>query len=777
MVRRLLTLLSIAIVALPTVSGMAQGNSDDDVILVPEDTEVIEVPEEDDVHLVPDDVVEADNEEEEEGADSETDSAVEVGPILIEAPLQDLGTVGGSATRIGSDELERLEHDDPHSILSAVPGLTFRQEDAFGLRPNIGLRGANSDRSKKVTLMEDGVLFGPAPYAAPAAYYFPLMTRMTGIEVFKGPGAIIYGPNTIGGSINFLSRPIPLQLSGASDLAFGSYLSAKGHVWAGGSNGWGGFLLEGVRLQSDGFKELDGGGETGFSKSEFVAKGRLNTDLSAAAYHELELRLGYSTERSNETYLGLSDSDYRENPYRRYLGSERDEMKWDRTQIQLRYFFEAGEALEASVIAYRHDFRRGWFKLNGFVGGPSIGAIVADPDSGSRQVYFDVLTGAEDSTEEETLGIGLNDRTFVSQGIQGTTRWRTGGVRWSNTLEVGARLHMDSIERRHTQDGFWVEAGALIPADGFETQITTRNRGEALSLAVHTIDQVGLWRLTLAPGIRVEMIGTSLDPQDGSPALINNSVVILPGLGAHYAITPTFGVLAGVHRGFSPVSPGQPDDVEPEFATNYEGGLRYLDKDSGTHAEAIGFYSDYENLTGECSFSSGCAAEDLDQQFNAGRATIYGVELSASAVASAGGFHFPVRLTYTFTHAEFDGDFSSDNPQFGRVVSGDRMPYVPVQQLSAGLGVEQERWGLNLAGTYVDEMLEEAGHPEDDGIQTTDRQILVDAKIHATFWRNRLTAYAKADNLTGATPIVSRRPFGARPARPFLAQLGLKLAW
>ena len=67
---------------------------------------------------------------------------------------------------------------------------------------DIGLRGANPDRSAKLTLMEDGVLMGPAPYSAPAAYYFPLTTRMTAVEVFKGPASIRYGPNTIGGAIN-----------------------------------------------------------------------------------------------------------------------------------------------------------------------------------------------------------------------------------------------------------------------------------------------------------------------------------------------------------------------------------------------------------------------------------------------------------------------------------------------------------------------------------------------------------------------------------------------
>src|SRR5688572_16338600 len=127
----------------------------------------------------------------------------------------------GSAHVVNQKQLERQERDDAQAILQQVPGVYVRQEDGIGLRPNIGIRGANPDRSKKLTLMEDGILFGPAPYSAPAAYYFPLMTRMTDVRVMKGPSALAYGPHTVGGAIDFVSRPIPEQASGAIDVAVG----------------------------------------------------------------------------------------------------------------------------------------------------------------------------------------------------------------------------------------------------------------------------------------------------------------------------------------------------------------------------------------------------------------------------------------------------------------------------------------------------------------------------------------------------------------------------
>ena len=116
--------------------------------------------------------------------------------------------------RIGEKMLDTFEYDDIHRILSAAPGVYYREEDGYGLRPNIGMRGVSSDRSKKIVIMEDGVLLAPAPYAAPAGYYFPLTTRLGAVEIYKGPSMLPYGPNTLGGAINLVTAPMPFDTNG-----------------------------------------------------------------------------------------------------------------------------------------------------------------------------------------------------------------------------------------------------------------------------------------------------------------------------------------------------------------------------------------------------------------------------------------------------------------------------------------------------------------------------------------------------------------------------------
>ena len=104
----------------------------------------------------------------------------------------DLREVSGSVTILSEEDLEVFDYVDLGKLLSAVPGVYVRGEDGFGLRPNIGIRGAAAERSQKLTLMKDGVLITPAPYSAPAAYYVPNVSRISAVEVLKGPAAIRY---------------------------------------------------------------------------------------------------------------------------------------------------------------------------------------------------------------------------------------------------------------------------------------------------------------------------------------------------------------------------------------------------------------------------------------------------------------------------------------------------------------------------------------------------------------------------------------------------------
>lgn len=721
----------------------------------------------------------------------DVDAPYVVPGVVIRYTPGALFRVGGSVGVVDEEVLEEAGYDNPDAVLQQVPGVTVRGEDGYGLRPNIGLRGVSSERSQKVTLMEDGVLFGPAPYSAPAAYYFPLMQRMVGVEVSKGPAAILYGPQTIGGAVNLLTRDIPTALEGGLDLglgsaaAFGDNVYFRGHGHVGTSWSWGGFLAEVAHVETDGFKVLDraaahGQDNTGFSRTDVMLKARAHTDLDAEDFHRFDLKLGFGRELSHETYLGLSDADFEASPYRRYAASALDRMDWERFSAQLAHSWLSGDDFDLTTTLYRHDMTRAWRKLNRFRNGPSLEEILADPDGGVRRVFYDVLTGAEDtSSAGEALMIGTNDRSFVVMGAQTVGRYRfvTGEVR--HEVELGLRYHYDRIEREHTEDGYEMQGGVLV-RDATPREATTRNLGESHAVATHLRYAVAAHGLTATPGVRVEWIANSLTDRVAGSEVDATQAIALPGVGLHYAVLPSLGVLAGVTRGFSPVGPGQPDEVLPETSVNYEAGVRFLDEDLGARAEAIFFYNDYSNITGQCTLSSGCDPDALDSQFNGGEADVFGLELAAAHRFDAGaGVTVPVRLAYTFTDARFGSSFESANPQFGQVTSGDLIPYVPAHQASLHAGVAMERWSALAALTVVGRAREVAGPDLDasgpDGDKEfTDTQVLLDLMAEVQL-HEHVTATLRVENVLDQRVIASRRPYGARPIRPFGAQLGVRL--
>ncbi len=194
--------------------------------------------------------------------------------VTIIGHASDVADVPGSAHVINSEELDVFIETDILRMLRSVPGVYVQEEEGFGLRPNIGIRGSGLDRSARIALLEDGVLIAPAPYSAPSAYYFPTPRRMHALEVLKGPAAVIVGPRTTGGAINMISTPIPNAAGGRIDLRIGEHNTNDAHLNFGSRGERVSWLLETVQSASDGFKHIDGpvGGNTGFALEDYVAK-------------------------------------------------------------------------------------------------------------------------------------------------------------------------------------------------------------------------------------------------------------------------------------------------------------------------------------------------------------------------------------------------------------------------------------------------------------------------------------------------------------------------
>ncbi|KPZ70107.1 Fe(3+) dicitrate transport protein FecA precursor [Shewanella sp. P1-14-1] len=686
---------------------------------------------------------------------------------------QSLDKTTGSATLIDELALEQFKFDDINRVLYSVPGVNIREEDGYGLRPNIGFRGATPERSKKINIMEDGVLIGPAPYSAASAYYFPMTSKMTSIEVFKGPAAIKYGPNTVAGSLNMVTRAVPQSSEGLVDVSVGSDGLAKAHAYYGDTIDNFGFLIEGVYMQADGFKELDGGGDTGFEKNDLMAK--LRYDLDGETVNQVfELKLAYANETSDETYLGLSDDDFAANPNRRYVASQLDNMDWTHTQFQFNHYV-TNDHFELTTRVYRNDFERAWYKVNGFKGGlvnRSLQEILADPDKDeTNQRFYQILTGQQDSVAEyEKMTLGNNDRTYFTQGIQSDLNWNMDLLGYNNHFEVGARFHQDQIERDHTTDDYFMQNAQLV-SDGVATKASTTDRESTDAISIYLQDTISINALDITAGVRGEFIDAEYQnraPGAEQDYLKKETSIWLPSLSLFYALSDEAGLLFGVHEGFLPTSPKQDPSIETESSVNYELGGRY--NDGNFNLELIGFFNDISNLKEGCQFSS-CGSDD-DTEFNGGEVDVIGLELTSGYdFTLTDNLDFPVSVSYTYTESEFKTSFESGFDMWGDIEAGDELPYLPENQISVNLGLVSNQWDVNMIVRYIGEMLEASG----DGVvlsgSKTEALTVVDMSASYNFNEYGLV-YVKADNVFDTQEIVSRRPYGARPSKPQQFQIG-----
>ena len=666
---------------------------------------------------------------------------------------------------VSKSELDQFRYTDIHRIVGRIPGVYISEEDGLGLRPNIGVRGTGSLRMEKLNVMEDGVLIAPAPYASPAAYYSPTAGRMESIEIRKGSTQIKHGPFTTGGSLNYISTSIPSSKLNSVSLDIGSFGKTLMQVRSGDTMGNFAYLIELYSDKMDGFKELDGGGDTGYTKTDFMTKLRYSFSES----HALEFKYSMTDELSDETYLGLTDADYSDNPLRRYRATALDEMDADHSQIMLSYAAKLNDNMSLAIVGYSNDFARNWYKLNK-VNGMSLSSITKPTADGWNEFYL--LMDAENSADD-AYRIKANNREYYSSGIQAVLNVNAG----AHDIQAGLRIHSDEMDRFQWEDRYGMQNGKLVMTTQATKGSDSNRIDSAEATALFVEDRFTTGDMTVTAGARYEEITVMRDDwgktdpdRSETPSKREHTMdVIVPGIGVEYAINEFQTVSVGVHKGFAPPGPGTSGvtdkAVDPETSMNTEIGFK---SNKGLNSlEFTLFMNSYDNLLGADTAASGGGSDEL---FNGGAVDISGFELYLRRIlVDNGRIQMPFEMSWTSTSSEFQESFDGF---WGDVSKGDELPYLPDTMIALNLGLNVDKLSANISMKKTSEMRTVAGSGSIPKSNATDELTIIDLGMRYALQDN-ITLSVGINNFMDDDGIAARRPYGARPTMPRSFSLGV----
>jgi len=696
-------------------------------------------------------------------------------PFNVIGSKEDVPVLEGAGSVLETTDLKPFFHTDVNDILKEVPGVYLRGEEGYGLFPNISLRGVDSHRSAKVTILEDGIPSSPSPFSDPAAYYSPTAGRMSGFEILKGSSQMKHGPNTTGGIINYISTPIPENQQSHLRASYGEYNERVAHAFSGGKTELGpgklGYLVEIFDHRTDGFKTINSlgnavGGEAPISKNDITLK--LGYEFGEGDY--IEFKAGRTDLDADVSYIGLSPEDFAANPYQRYHNTKLDNMDSEQTRYYLRYLKEIDEDTTLKATVFHNEFDRDWYKI-GKVGVENNSTNSIEWKSIGKGAFassnhINMLRGSGDMNDTSSYsGQGQvkykhNDRNYKNTGIQASI-----SKQWENhTLELGGRYTKDHYTYKdYTEDIYNVSNAGDSSASLSYDSSTLTSKGSAkdrISEAWETYltDEILLDRFTLSPGIRY----TSVEYQYNDKKRSVRDV--LGGMGGTYQFDQHL-FFAGVHQGHAlPGYSAATKNLDEEKSLGFEIGSR--GSLSSINYELAYFNTKIKDMIAVPSLASGLG----DEASNIGEATIDGIELmlSKDLVADA-SFSIPLSISSTFTNAEFDTATKPDaEDRYAGGSPGKKIPYVPEIQYNIRLGLVYENWSSYLNYHWQDEVYTDAVNSSIiDDYGTLDWSGFYDIKPGVTI-------FAKVTNLADEKYAVSDMPDGLRPGAPRVATLGME---
>ena len=622
-----------------------------------------------------------------------------------------------------------LDQQRPFSIKEAlenVPGINVVAEDVFSARLNIGVRGLNPRRSSRVLLMEDGMPLFLAPYGDPSASYSPPIDGVERIEVVKGSGQILYGPQTIGGMINFVTLPVPRDgLSGAVNAEVGNndYRSINARLGVGNEDG--GIVFSALDKSGDGVRE-----NHDLGIEEYSVKGQWQINEQ----HSLTAKYARFEELSRQSETGLSAAEYEENPFQAPTGKI-DRFQQQRDTLQLIHDFTISSSAVLSTQMYRVAHERASFRqING--PGENIEFCPGNNDFQDSAGEEEALAPTE--ANSAVCGGRWRPREFEYYGIEPRLTIQHQWLGVDSEAVIGFRYHSEDIVRNQFR-GFDARFQSLDFARTYFGVDEEDGRAGWHNEQIETQVQARSWYLqnsffmgdwTFTPGLRFEDVTQTTDyvrtegaaPTNPEKRFTYNFTELLPGIGVTYNGIADTTLFAGVHKGFAPARPSREVDAEepdasflatdPEESWNFEVGIRSA-AIRGLQTEATLFYTDFSEIV---------IQTEAGRFINAGESRQAGLEIAAqfdSANRYNTDYNLYVQGNVTqlfvaeFTNSQIVFDEEGEEVlETASFTSGNRLPYAPRQMLTLALGYQtpDRKLDARIALNHVGEQFVDAAN-------------------------------------------------------------------
>lgn len=589
----------------------------------------------------------------------------------------------GARTIIDRKAMDEIGASTVRDVLRQVPGVQVQDSNGTGgsdVSLNIGVRGLTSRMSPRSLIMLDGVPISYAPYGQPQLSLAPLaLGNIESVDVVRGAGSVRYGPQNVGGIINFVTRAIPEAFStqlnvGTEIYSHSGNVKTTPNLFIGGTTeeGLGGAILY-SGIHGEGFR-------TSHDRSDIddvILKGSYRFSADDHLYASL-----HHYEGKGQMPGGLTTAEYEDDPFQSVR--EYDEFTGRRTDGSLKYVHNDG-VNNFEVLGYYVDTYRGSYIEQGGTG------VNAD----KRR-----LTAAP--------------RNYDYLGIE---------PRYSRLFETGPVVQEVSVGYRYLKENSSELAARTAYYDeGTDPHALTMSpyqtsRGGTTAHAFYIDDRIDYGNWTITPGVRYEHIKTfnEVTDFDTSGAIIGHkkpsitSSEFLPTLSVLYRLNSNWTVFANAGKSFGPQQYSHLADtttgLHPETAKTYE----------------IGTHFSNDALSGELTFFN----IDFDKELQLTRTIVGDGQWTNLGATRHRGFESAIRYDMSDLSESLNGLSVYATYTYTQAVSragvfqGRDLPFYSRHVASLGARYAIDQWTFN-ADVYMQSKQHSPGSPNEGAKYVTD---------------------------------------------------------